>query len=138
MDQSLGMDPAQSMLDDLELAGVIADNDGVAEQAVLLDAAPERAFGGDLHRIGHDRERPDAEKRSLPICVQKPFLALWRAPVSSTVTQAAVVRPARSTACASPRKRSWRPIRRRTTCRFETAMPIASSISTSRGAMTWP
>jgi len=27
------------------------------------------------------------------ICVQKPFLPLWRAPVSSTVTQAAVARP---------------------------------------------
>jgi hypothetical protein len=34
-------------------------------------------------------------KLSLPICVQKPFCLAWRAPVSSTVTHAAVCRPAR-------------------------------------------
>jgi hypothetical protein len=32
----------------------------------------------------------------LPICVQKPLLALWRAPVSSTVIQPALESPARS------------------------------------------
>jgi hypothetical protein len=34
--------------------------------------------------------------------VQNPFAALWRAPVSSTVTQAAPARPARNTSRASP------------------------------------
>jgi hypothetical protein len=33
----------------------------------------------------------------LPISAQKPFVALWRAPVSSTVIQAALSCPARST-----------------------------------------
>ena len=41
-------------------------------------------------------------KSALPIWVQNPFLALWRAPVSSAVTQAALVKPARST-----RRASW-------------------------------
>ena len=36
-------------------------------------------------------------KSSLPIRVQKPFWPAWRAPVSSTETQAAVCRPACST-----------------------------------------
>jgi hypothetical protein len=56
----------------------------------------------------------------------------------STVTQGAVASPARSTSCASTRKRSWRSISRRTTCRFETAMPIASSMAVSRGTVTCP
>ena len=70
--------------------------------------------------------------------VQNPFAALWRAPVSSTVTQAAPARPARNTSRASPRKRPWRPINSRTTCRLETSMPIASRRATSRGTVTWP
>jgi hypothetical protein len=40
---------------------------------------------------------PNQVKRLLPIWVQKPFVALWRAPVSSTVIQAALSSPARST-----------------------------------------
>ena len=36
---------------------------------------------------------PNQAKRSLPIQVQKSFARLWRAPVSSTVTQAAVFQP---------------------------------------------
>src|SRR6202521_5280177 len=40
---------------------------------------------------------PTQAKWALPICVQKPFAALWRAPVSSTVIQAALASPARST-----------------------------------------
>ena len=55
--QPLGMDPAQRMLTDRELAGVIADNHGVAQKVMRLNAAPQRAFGGDLHRVGCDRER---------------------------------------------------------------------------------
>lgn len=40
---------------------------------------------------------PNQVKRSLPICVQKPFLALCRAPVSSTDTQDDVSSPAHDT-----------------------------------------
>src|SRR5208283_5748040 len=45
------------------------------------DTAPTETYTLSLH---------DA----LPICVQTPLLARWRAPVSSTLTQAALVRPA--------------------------------------------
>jgi hypothetical protein len=34
---------------------------------------------------------PNQVKWALPICVQKPLAALWRAPVSPTVIQAALV-----------------------------------------------
>ena len=61
VDQPLGMDPAQGVAADLELAGIVADDHRVAEQAVRLDAAPQRAFGGDQHGIGRDLERRDAE-----------------------------------------------------------------------------
>jgi hypothetical protein len=61
VDKPLGVDPAQSMAAELELAGIVSDDDRVGEQAMGLDAAPQRPFGGDLHRIGADRERGDAE-----------------------------------------------------------------------------
>src|SRR5216684_4732679 len=54
VDQPLGMDPAQPMPADIELSGVVADDHRLGEQTVGLYAAPERAFGGDLHRIGQD------------------------------------------------------------------------------------
>src|ERR1700688_3069614 len=200
------MDPAQAMLADIELAGVVADDHGVAQEAVGLDAAPQGAFGGDQHRIGIDLEGGDAElfkmrvpgplvgeaavgmfgqavdhlsgqrafahigecrgiddviamagaqqgeeveaalrpgganqvKCSLPIWVQKPFFAWWRAPVSSTVIQAALVSPARSTSRASARKPSWPSLSRRTTWRLEMRMPSVRNSVTSRGAVVWP
>ena len=81
---------------------------------------------------------PNQVKWSLPICVQTPFAALWRAPVSSTVTQAAVSSPARNTSRALVEEASWPSISSRTTCRLETSMPIAASSVTSRGTVTWP
>jgi hypothetical protein len=60
-DQALGMDPAQRMAADVELTGVVADDDGVGEEAVIKDAAPQRALGGDAHRIGSDHEPAEAE-----------------------------------------------------------------------------
>jgi hypothetical protein len=65
-------------------------------------------------------------------------LGFVRAPVSSTVIQLALERPARSTSLASLRKRFWRSFSRRTTCRLEMKMPNARNISTSRGTVTWP
>jgi hypothetical protein len=44
------------------LTGVIADNHGVGQEAVRLDAAPQGALGGDRDRIGLDRKRRDAER----------------------------------------------------------------------------
>ena len=46
---------------DVELAGVVADDDGILEQAMGDHAAPQRAFGGDLQRIGMHPEPGDAE-----------------------------------------------------------------------------
>jgi hypothetical protein len=54
---------------------------------------------------------PNQVKWSLPTWVQKPFVAWWRAPMSSTVIQAALVSPARSTSrlCEFRTDRSGRP-----------------------------
>ena len=41
------MDPAQAVLADVELTGVIADDHGVGQEAVCLDAAPQRGLGCD-------------------------------------------------------------------------------------------
>ena len=44
------------------MAGVIADNHGVGQKAVGLDAAPQGSLGGDRDRIGFDRKRRDAKR----------------------------------------------------------------------------
>ena len=49
------------MATDGELAGVIADNDRVTQKFVRVDAAPQRALGGDLDRVGSDVELGDAQ-----------------------------------------------------------------------------
>ena len=61
MDQPLGMNPAQAVGADLELPGIVAHDHGAGEQAMGLDAAPERPFGSDLDRIGRHVERCDGE-----------------------------------------------------------------------------
>ncbi len=53
------MDPAQAMLADIELPGIVAGpraggDDALAQKAMGLDAAPQRAFGGDEHRVRID------------------------------------------------------------------------------------
>jgi hypothetical protein len=48
VDKTFGMDPAQAMLTDVELTGVVADDHGVGEQTMRLDSAPQSALGGDL------------------------------------------------------------------------------------------
>ena len=61
MHEPLGMDPAQAVAADIELAAIVADDGGVGEQPVRLDAAPERPLGRDQPRIGRDLEGGDAE-----------------------------------------------------------------------------
>src|SRR5271169_1513354 len=61
VNQPFVMDPAQAVLTDVELAGVVADNDRVGEKTVGFDAAPQGAFGGDQHGIGMDLQGRDAE-----------------------------------------------------------------------------
>ncbi len=55
------MNPAQAMLADIELAGVVADDDGVGQKSVRLDAAPQGALGGERDGNGSHFERRDAE-----------------------------------------------------------------------------
>ena len=62
VNQALGMNPAQTMLADIELTGVVADDHGVGEEAVCLDAAPQRRLGGDHRGVRIDLERRDAER----------------------------------------------------------------------------
>ncbi|MGD1038385.1 MAG: hypothetical protein ABR878_14645 [Roseiarcus sp.] len=61
VNQTFGMDPAEAMPADIELAGVVADGHGVGEQAMRLEAAPQSAFGGDQRGIGMDLQGRDAE-----------------------------------------------------------------------------
>ena len=44
-----------------ELPRAVGHDHGPGQQAMAADGAPERALGGDLHRVGRDRERVDAE-----------------------------------------------------------------------------
>src|SRR4051812_43096972 len=198
--QPLGMDPAGRMPVEREPAGVVGQDHRVGQQAMPLDAAPHRALGGDLDRIGRHRQssgpellevapprrlvrevldgmrgqlgdyRPgqlplahvgqglgiheivavagaqhleevepvvaNAAKWSLPSWVQTPFWCWWRAPVSSTLIQRAVLRPARSTSRASARNASWLAFSSRTSWRLEIAMPRLVSCATRRGTVT--
>src|SRR5713101_7637737 len=61
VNEALGMDPAQAVRADIELPGIIADDDGVGQEAMRLDAAPQGALAGDQYRIGVDLESRDAE-----------------------------------------------------------------------------
>ena len=61
VDEPLCVDPTQRVQTDRELAGVIADNHGVAEKVMRLNAAPQRPFRGDLHRVGFTVELGDAK-----------------------------------------------------------------------------
>jgi len=54
VDEPLGVDPAQRVSADVELTGVITDDNGLTEVSMIDHAAPQRPFGGDLHRIGVD------------------------------------------------------------------------------------
>jgi hypothetical protein len=62
VNQALGMDPAQAVLADVELTGVIADDHGVGKEAVRLEASPQRALGGNHHGVRIDLERRDTER----------------------------------------------------------------------------
>src|SRR4051812_48184881 len=52
---------AQRMTPDQELTRIIADDHRPGQQAVRLDRTPERALGGDAHRIGVDLQVGDAK-----------------------------------------------------------------------------
>ena len=50
--QPLGMDPTQRVLADIELPGIVTDHHGLAQEAMRADGTPQRALGGDAHRVG--------------------------------------------------------------------------------------
>ena len=52
VDKAFGMNPAQRMDADAELAGVVGNNDGVRQQPLMADRAPQRTFAGDQNWIG--------------------------------------------------------------------------------------
>ena len=52
VNEPLGMHPAQGMLADIELAGIIAEDDRIRQEIVRRHGAPQRAFGGDQDRVG--------------------------------------------------------------------------------------
>jgi hypothetical protein len=45
------MDPAQCVLADGKLSGIIAQHHGIAQEVVRVNAAPNRSFSCDQHRI---------------------------------------------------------------------------------------
>ena len=59
--QPLCMDPTQRMSANGKLTGIIADDDGVAQEAVGMNAAPQCTLGRDLHRVWSDAHSTDAE-----------------------------------------------------------------------------
>jgi hypothetical protein len=49
------------MAADRKLASILANQNGVRQEAVRLDAAPQRSLGGDQRRVGRHRQRRDAK-----------------------------------------------------------------------------
>lgn len=56
MDQPFRMYPAQSVPADGELSGIVAQQHGIVQEAMRVDAAPLSPLGGDLHRVLDDRQ----------------------------------------------------------------------------------
>ena len=56
------MHPTEAVLVGVKLAGIIADDDGVGQEAMGFDAAPASSLGGNLHRIRVDLEVSDTER----------------------------------------------------------------------------
>src|SRR5215831_16586586 len=56
VNEPLGMNPAQAMLADVELTGVVADDHAVGQEAMRFDAAPQGSLGGHHDGIGINLE----------------------------------------------------------------------------------
>jgi hypothetical protein len=59
--QAFRMHPAQGVQADVELTGVVADHHGIGQEAVGFDAAPQRTFGGNQHRVRVNLQGRDTE-----------------------------------------------------------------------------
>src|SRR5215218_103269 len=66
--EALGVHPAQRMAPHQKLARIVADDHRLGQEAVGFDRTPERALGGDAHRIGTDLQIGDTKpfKMGLP------------------------------------------------------------------------
>src|SRR5271165_6839217 len=67
VNQTFGVDPAQAVRANIELAGVVADDHGVGQQTMRLDAAPQSPFSGDQHGIGMDLQGGHAEPLQMSV-----------------------------------------------------------------------
>jgi hypothetical protein len=82
MHQTFGANPAQNMPADIELASIVAEDDGVGEEAMRLDAAPQRALGRKPHRILHRLQiRLDAGRDAQTGQMRHPSRAIDKMPV---------------------------------------------------------
>jgi hypothetical protein len=102
--------------------------------AVAAESGPVVGVtGGQVQ--GATLEKGGAVFKEIPFA-QPPIGDLrWRAPVSSTVIQAAFASPARSKSRASSRKRSWPAVSRRITSRFEIRVGTAVQVVAAEGGV---
>ena len=59
VDEALGVDPAQGVVADAELSGVVGKDDGAGEPILSADRAPQRGFAGCAHGDRGSRRNPD-------------------------------------------------------------------------------
>jgi hypothetical protein len=62
VNQPFGMHPAQRVRADIELSGIVGQDDGILDEAVVHDGAPHGAFGGDCHRVEGALGCPNVER----------------------------------------------------------------------------
>ena len=68
VDEALGVNPAQRVVADAELSGVVGEDDGAGEPILGAERAPQRAFAGHAHGIGGDPQLGQAERaRDAPV-----------------------------------------------------------------------
>ena len=59
--QPFRVNPAQRVPSDIELPGVVAEHDGIAQEPMRLNTSPQRTFGRDPYWIWRYRQRVEAE-----------------------------------------------------------------------------
>jgi hypothetical protein len=71
VDQPFRMHPTQRVQANVELAGIVAQHDRVTQEFMRVNAAPNRTFGGDGHRIGRDAQGGETQpfELSRPGCL---------------------------------------------------------------------
>jgi hypothetical protein len=73
MHQPFRMYPAQGMPADGELSGIIAQQHGIAQEAMRVDAAPLSPLGDDLHRVLDDcQTSPWGQDNAKPVQMRLP------------------------------------------------------------------